>query len=118
MAVVRQAIDRVSAFETPEVLAEAGVDLIVGRGRFEDPHTLLVGERTGIRARHILLCTGAWPVVREIPGLKGMPYWNCQTVWQQTRLPAACSPIVWREPSLVPIASSGASPSCLSIWTT
>src|SRR6266851_8386015 len=87
MAGVRQAIDRVYAFETPEVLAQAGVDVIMGEARFEDPHTLRVGPQTRLRARHFLLCTGARPATPPIPGLDVTPYWNYQTVWRQDRLP-------------------------------
>ncbi|MCA1647425.1 MAG: FAD-dependent oxidoreductase, partial [Chloroflexi bacterium] len=87
MASVRQAIDRVYALETPEVLAQAGVDVVLGAARFEDPHTIAVGPETRLRARNILLCTGAHPVTPPIPGLDRTPHWNYQTVWQQDRLP-------------------------------
>jgi pyruvate/2-oxoglutarate dehydrogenase complex dihydrolipoamide dehydrogenase (E3) component len=87
MAGVRQAIDRVYAFETPEALAQAGVDVFVGPARFEDPHTVAVGEDRRLCARHVLLCTGARPVIPRIPGLQEAQYWTYQTVWQQDRLP-------------------------------
>ncbi|GAC1327157.1 MAG: FAD-dependent oxidoreductase [Chloroflexota bacterium] len=87
MAGVRQAIDRVYASETPETLAQSGVEVIAGEARFEDPHTLRVGSHTVVRARHFLVCTGARPATPSIPGLEGTPYWNYQTVWQQKQLP-------------------------------
>jgi len=87
MASVRQAIDRVYAFETPEVLAQAGVDVVMGAARFEDPHTLAVGPRTRLHARHFLLGTGAHAAAPHLPGLDHTPYWNYETVWQQNRLP-------------------------------
>src|SRR5262249_11869620 len=87
MTGVRQAIDRVYAFEAPEVLARAGVDVFSGAARFEDPHTLAVGSQTRLQARHFLICTGAHPIVPDIPGLTRTAYWNYQTVWQQDRLP-------------------------------
>src|SRR5260370_25049086 len=61
MASVRQAIERVYAFETPEMLSQDGVQVIMGEARFEDPHTLRVGPQTRLRARHFLVCTGARP---------------------------------------------------------
>jgi pyruvate/2-oxoglutarate dehydrogenase complex dihydrolipoamide dehydrogenase (E3) component len=87
MAGVRQAIDHVSAFETAEVLARHGVGVRMGEARFADPHTLLVGERTRLRARYFLLCTGAHPAIPPIPGLDETPYWTYRTVWRQDRLP-------------------------------
>jgi len=87
MAGVRQAIEHVYAFETPEALRDAGVDVYLGAARFEGPHTLVVGEQTRIRAEHILLCTGARAADPSIPGLAETPHWTYETVWQQERLP-------------------------------
>jgi len=87
MAGVRQAIDRVYELETPEALAEVGVQVIMGEARFEDPHTIRVGPQARLRARHFLVCTGARPATPPIPGLDETPYWNYQTVWRQDRLP-------------------------------
>ena len=87
MAGVREAIERVYAFETPEALAQAGVDVVMGVARFEDAHTVRVGADTQLRARHVLICTGARPAVPPIPGLEHAPYWTYQTIWQQNRLP-------------------------------
>ena len=87
MASVRQAIEHVYAFESPEMLARAGVEVFMGAARFEDPHTLLVGENTRLRARHVLVCTGARAAVPRIDGLDQTPYWTYETVWQQDRLP-------------------------------
>ncbi|MDQ6673200.1 MAG: FAD-dependent oxidoreductase [Chloroflexota bacterium] len=87
MAGVREAIDHVYAFETPQALADAGVDVYLGGARFEDSHTLIVGEQTRIRAEHILLCTGAGAVDPAIPGLAETPHWTYASVWQQEHLP-------------------------------
>jgi len=88
MASVRQAIDRVYALETPDVLAAQGVDLVMGAARFDDPHTLIVGDRTRLRARHVLLCPGARAATAAIPGLEGTPHWTYETIWHQDRLPS------------------------------
>jgi pyruvate/2-oxoglutarate dehydrogenase complex dihydrolipoamide dehydrogenase (E3) component len=87
MAGVREAIEHVYAFETPEVLADEGVDVYIGAARFEDPHTLAVGGQTTIRAEHILVCTGARAADPTIPGLAETPHWTYESVWQQERLP-------------------------------
>ena len=49
------------------LLSDAGVTVIEARGRLIDAHTVQAGERT-LTARHILVATGGWPVVPQIPG--------------------------------------------------
>jgi len=49
------------------LLSDAGVAVIEARGRLIDAHTVQAGERT-LTARHILVATGGWPVVPQIPG--------------------------------------------------
>jgi pyruvate/2-oxoglutarate dehydrogenase complex dihydrolipoamide dehydrogenase (E3) component len=76
-----------STFETREVLARAGVDVIDGAARFEDPQTLSVGSQARLKACHFLVCTGAQPITPNIQGLDRTPYWNYLTAWKQDRLP-------------------------------
>jgi hypothetical protein len=87
MAGARRAVERVYVSETPEALARAGVEVVLGAARFEDPHTLAVGSQTRLRARHVLVCTGARPSTAGIPGLESTPHWTYTTVRQQDRLP-------------------------------
>ncbi|GAA5525598.1 glutathione amide reductase [Microbulbifer aestuariivivens] len=49
------------------LLANAGVTVIDGRARIEDPHTVVVGEERYTTER-ILVATGGWPFVPDIPG--------------------------------------------------
>ncbi len=49
------------------MLDKAGVTRIDGRGVLVDPHTVQVGERR-ITAERILIATGGWPTVPDIPG--------------------------------------------------
>jgi glutathione reductase (NADPH) len=49
------------------LLVQSGVKLIEGHARLVDPHTVEInGER--FSAEHILLATGTWPTVPDIPG--------------------------------------------------
>jgi glutathione reductase (NADPH) len=49
------------------VLQLAGVEILRGRARIIDPHTVEVnGKRQ--TAKHILVATGSWPVIPPIPG--------------------------------------------------
>ncbi|MDP6559922.1 MAG: glutathione-disulfide reductase [Candidatus Binatia bacterium] len=50
-----------------QLLEQNGVTIIEERARLLDAHTVLVGEKR-YTARTILLATGGWPVVPELPG--------------------------------------------------
>lgn len=49
------------------LLTGAGVTVLKARAQVVDPHTVEVDGRR-ISARHILVATGGWPVVPDIPG--------------------------------------------------
>jgi glutathione reductase (NADPH) len=49
------------------VLALAGVEIMRARATVRDAHTVEVGGRT-VSAKHILLATGSWPTLPDIPG--------------------------------------------------
>ncbi|MGB1357146.1 MAG: glutathione-disulfide reductase [Candidatus Puniceispirillaceae bacterium] len=50
------------------LLTNAGVELIEGRGLIAGPHEVAVGERH-LTAERILVATGGWPQIPEVPGL-------------------------------------------------
>ncbi|WP_111748537.1 mercury(II) reductase [Salinisphaera orenii] len=56
------------------------VDMVRGRARFEDAHTLRVdlhgGGQQPITADRVLIATGASPAIPPIPGLTDTPYWT------------------------------------------
>lgn len=49
------------------ILLNAGVAILRGRATVVDPHTVELDGRR-IRTRHILVATGGWPFVPDIPG--------------------------------------------------
>jgi glutathione reductase (NADPH) len=49
------------------VLSLAGVEILRGRAMVVDPHTVEIGGRR-FSAKHILVATGSWPTVPDIPG--------------------------------------------------
>jgi glutathione reductase (NADPH) len=51
------------------LLDDAGVTLYSHHARLLDPHTVQVGDDT-VTARYILVATGGWPVMPEIPGIE------------------------------------------------
>lgn len=85
---VRQAIQQIYLTHTPEALRAKGIDVILGQGRFADPHTLSVGERR-LRARKILLATGARPTIPAIGGLESTPFLTYERIFENDRLPSS-----------------------------
>ena len=51
------------------ILRESGATLIEGRGRIVDAHTVDVGGKT-ITAERILVATGGWPSMPDVPGIE------------------------------------------------
>lgn len=49
------------------LLGNAGVEIMAGRASIVDPNTIRVGDRN-VTAKHILIATGGWPFVPDIPG--------------------------------------------------
>lgn len=67
------------------------IRLLRGVARFEDARTLAVtlpgGESKIVRADHILIATGASPMIPDVPGLKGTPYWTSTEALVAEELP-------------------------------
>lgn len=76
----------VYALESPEKLQKDGIDYLQGEARFEDGHTLLVGEEC-IRGKKIFVCTGSAPFVPSIKGLKEVAYLTNETFFEQKCFP-------------------------------
>jgi glutathione reductase (NADPH) len=51
------------------ILGENGVEIVAARARLADPHTVEVGDRA-VTAANILVATGSWPVMPDIPGIE------------------------------------------------
>ena len=51
------------------LLSNAGAEIIEGRARLVDPHTVAVDGRS-YTAEHILVATGSWPYLPQIPGIE------------------------------------------------
>jgi hypothetical protein len=58
MTGVRQAIERVYTFETPDVLAQAGVEVFAGAARLRGSPDTHGWKRTRLRAYHFLVYIG------------------------------------------------------------
>jgi pyruvate/2-oxoglutarate dehydrogenase complex dihydrolipoamide dehydrogenase (E3) component len=88
LARIRRLIERLYEHDSPAALARHRVEFVQAPVSFADPHTLLADARR-IRARRILLCTGARPRRPDLPGLAETPHETYQSVFNLTRLPAS-----------------------------
>ncbi|WP_028731153.1 NAD(P)/FAD-dependent oxidoreductase [Pandoraea sp. E26] len=83
---VRQTIQAIYPSHTPQALREKGIDVILGPGRFVDPRTIAVAERS-LRAKKILVATGARPKVPAIDGIEDVPFATYEDIFDNERLP-------------------------------
>jgi pyruvate/2-oxoglutarate dehydrogenase complex dihydrolipoamide dehydrogenase (E3) component len=83
---VRNAIQAVYQFETPEQLQAEGVDVILGTAEFVDATTIRIGDRV-VRSKTVLLTTGARPLMPLIAGLNDVPYATYENIFDNELLP-------------------------------
>lgn len=85
-AYLRSTIDQIYEPTRPENLRKRGMDVLLGATRFLDSHTISVGEAS-IRAKKILICTGAEPRIPPLAGLESVPYVTYHRIFDNDRLP-------------------------------
>ncbi len=86
MAHVRDVIGEIAEEESPEVLRENGIEVVLAEAHFIDPHTVIAGDTT-LAARRFLITTGAHPFIPSIRGLDDVDYLTYETVWDLETLP-------------------------------
>jgi pyruvate/2-oxoglutarate dehydrogenase complex dihydrolipoamide dehydrogenase (E3) component len=83
---VHHAVTEIGKLDDAEVLAELGVDVLLGGANFRDPHTLRVGDRD-ITAKFVLIASGSRPAVPDIEGLTEVGYLTNEDVFDLNQLP-------------------------------
>lgn len=83
---VREAVERVYSFETPEKLAARGIQVLLGPARFLNRDTLDVDGRR-VHGRNFIVCTGAIPQLPPLRGLEAVPHLTYEQVFDLERLP-------------------------------
>jgi pyruvate/2-oxoglutarate dehydrogenase complex dihydrolipoamide dehydrogenase (E3) component len=84
---LRASIQQIYAATTPEALRAKGMEILLGPVSFVDRHTLTCGEQR-LRARKILIATGADPVAASIDGLADVPFSTYRNLFNADTLPA------------------------------
>ena len=85
-AYLRATIQQIYEPTMPEALRRKGMDVLIGAARFLDPHTLEVGTER-IRAKKILINSGAEPRIPAITRLSDVTYSTYQQIFENDRLP-------------------------------
>ncbi|MDM5075411.1 FAD-dependent oxidoreductase [Aeromonas media] len=81
MARVAEVIKEVEPHDSVERYQGLGVECIQGRARLVSPWELEVDGRR-LSSRHIVIATGARPLVPNLPGLEQVPYLTSDSLWQ------------------------------------
>lgn len=83
---VREIIRAIEPHDSVERYEGLGVDVVQGYARILDPWTVEIARTDGtmqhLTTRHIILATGAAPVVPPIPGIKDSGYLTSETMWE------------------------------------
>lgn len=74
-------IKEIEPHDSVERYQGLGVECIEGEARLVSPWELEVNGRR-LASRHIVLATGARPLVPDLPGLADVPYLTSNTIWQ------------------------------------
>ncbi len=77
---VADVIKTIEPHDSPERFRSLGVDVILGAGRFTDPHTFHVNGRD-ITAKRFVIATGSRPAIPDIPGIDSVDYLTNEQVF-------------------------------------
>lgn len=83
---IRTVIAEVYQHETPEAIAQRGVETILGEARFLDANTIQVNDRQ-LSAGKFVIATGGRAAVPPIPGLQDVPFKTNADLFENDRLP-------------------------------
>ena len=83
---IRSVISHIYDTESPDVLANEGIEVILGEASFTTPNSVTVAGQA-LTARRFLICTGASPVIPPILGLDTVEFHTYETVWDMEKLP-------------------------------
>lgn len=78
---VAQVIKEVEPHDSVERYQNLGVECIEGEAKLVSPWEVEVNGRR-LTSRHIVIATGASPLVPDLPGLADAPYLTSDTLWQ------------------------------------
>ncbi len=86
MARKTRIVEQIAADERDQRFTNAGIEVVHGRARLLDDHTVEAAGRR-LRGRRFVIATGSRPSIPRISGLDTVPYLTNETVFDLARLP-------------------------------
>jgi pyruvate/2-oxoglutarate dehydrogenase complex dihydrolipoamide dehydrogenase (E3) component len=86
MEYVRSKINIIAESESPDVLREEGIDVLIGEAQFSSSTQIKVNYET-YTGKRILISTGAKPSIPPINGINQIPYLTYETIFNLEELP-------------------------------
>ncbi|MCK5128430.1 MAG: FAD-dependent oxidoreductase [Clostridiales bacterium] len=83
---VRETISQIAPHDSKEKYEKQGIDVIHGRGRFADDHTIHING-VSITAKSIVIATGSMPRIPSIKGLDTVRYHTNGNIFQLKKVP-------------------------------
>ena len=85
---VQKVVHTIYNHETPQVLEEKGITVIMGKGQFVDAHHVRVKGKI-YSAKKFVIATGSEPLVPPIENIDSVPYLTNETVFSLKKSPAS-----------------------------
>ena len=86
MSRIQNVIGQVEPHDSVERYTQLGVDCEIGAAKILDPFRVQVNGQT-ISTKNIVIATGARPAVPNIEGLRDIPYFTSDTIWELKEQP-------------------------------
>ena len=83
---VRSIQSQIYTHETPEVLEEKGIEVIIGEAVFISENTVKVNDQT-IKGKKIIIATGSQPMIPKIKGLDSVDYLTNEEIFKLKQPP-------------------------------
>ena len=84
---VRKAIDDIATTETPDILREEGIDVVLGKAKFISQNKIEVNGEI-YTGKKFLIATGAKPIIPLIEGVNKVPFHTYETIFDIEPLPS------------------------------
>lgn len=83
---VRSIQSKVYAHETPQVLKDKGIEVIIGEAEFLSKNTIKVNDQT-IKGKKIIIATGSSPMIPKVKGLEAVNYLTNESIFKLEKPP-------------------------------
>ncbi len=77
---IHRVIGKIAPHDSQKRMESLGIQIIRAKGQFVDTQTLKAGQKF-IRAKRFVLATGSSPIIPPIDGLKDVPYFTNETIF-------------------------------------